>query len=132
MPAAADADLTALADRLRRDRRRDPYAGRADYVCTARELNRHCAELLAGGEAMVEPAVRKAVERITTTLMYMDDSSGILGTELRHTMHLYAQACTLAPPKPAKLAAWLVGLQLDGPGWPERVVRRTMSVSEFG
>jgi hypothetical protein len=29
-----------------------------------------------------------------------------------------ARACTVAPPKPAALAKWLVDLACDGPGWP--------------
>jgi hypothetical protein len=33
-------------------------------------------------------------------------------------MALYARACRTAPPDAVRLAAWLVSMQLDGPGWP--------------
>lgn len=55
---------------------------------------------------------------MTRALMYMDDSSGVVGADLRRTMSSYARACTAAPPKPAALAKWLVDLACDGPGWP--------------
>src|ERR1035437_4146574 len=44
-------ELTVLVDRLRRDRRRDPRAGRQEYSQTARELAGRCERLLAPGEA---------------------------------------------------------------------------------
>ncbi len=56
---------------------------------------------------------------MTSALMYMDDSSGIVGTDLRHMMSLYARACVDAPPDQAGLARWLAALSFDGPGWPE-------------
>ncbi|MBN1174669.1 MAG: hypothetical protein JXA67_21075, partial [Micromonosporaceae bacterium] len=61
----------------------------------------------------------KAVERITTAMTVMDDSSGIVGDDLYQIMGLYARACVAAPPKPKRLAGWLVKLECDGPGWPE-------------
>jgi hypothetical protein len=64
------------------------------------------------------PVLRKAVDRITSALMYMDDSSGIVGDDLHGIMGLYARACAAAPPNPTGLARWLVKLQCDGPGWP--------------
>ncbi|MFG1918260.1 DUF6880 family protein [Micromonospora sp. NPDC048898] len=38
-------------------------------------------------------------------------------------MDLYARACRAAPPRPPGLAAWLVNLVCDGPGWPDVVLR---------
>jgi hypothetical protein len=58
------------------------------------------------------------VERVTAALMYMDDSAGIVGDDLRALMALYARACREAPPDARRLATWLVSRQLDGPGWP--------------
>ncbi len=72
-----------------------------------------------GTRGAVVPALRKAVDRMTSALMYMDDSSGIVGTDLRHMMSLYARACVDAPPDQAGLARWLAALSFDGPGWPE-------------
>jgi hypothetical protein len=117
-------ELTVLVDRLRRDRRRDPYAGRRAYSQTAREVANRCATLIDAGDAAVAvPVLRKAVERMTSALMYMDSSSGVLGNDLTHLMALYARACQAAPPRPAGLAAWLVKLVYDGPGWPDVVLR---------
>jgi hypothetical protein len=116
-------ELTVLVDRLRRDRRRDPYAGRHTYSRAAREVADRCASLIDAGEAAVAvPVLRKAVDRMTTALMYMDSSSGVLGNDLAYLMDLYARACRAAPPRPAGLAAWLVKLVCDGPGWPEVVL----------
>ncbi len=114
----------ALVDRLRRDRRRDPRAGRREYSQAARELAGCCERLLAAGRAgEAVPVLRKAVDRMTAALMYMDDSSGVVGADLRAMVRLYARACVAAPPDPAKLAGWLVEVACDGPGWPEVVLR---------
>ncbi|MEU7999188.1 hypothetical protein AB0B83_28255 [Micromonospora sp. NPDC049060] len=76
------------------------------------------------GEASVAvPALGKAVDRMTSALMYMDSSSGVLGNDLAYLMEVYARACRAAPPRPAGLAAWLVKLVCDGPGWPDVVLR---------
>src|SRR2546422_1951324 len=60
---------------------------------------------------------------MTTALMYMDDSSGIVGDDLHEIMRLYARACAAAPPNPKTLAGWLVKLTFDGPGWPDMRLR---------
>jgi hypothetical protein len=117
-------ELTVLVDRLRWDRRRDPYRGRREYSQTARELSEACDQLIASGQAgRTVPVLRKAVDRITSALMYMDDSSGIVGDDLHEIMGLYARACAAASPNPKSLAAWLVKLECDGPGWPRIVLR---------
>ena len=72
----------------------------------------------AGDAASAGPLARRAVERVTAALMYMDDSAGIVGDDLRSLMAMYARACRPAPPDAGRLAAWLVSMQLDGPGWP--------------
>ncbi|WP_434739314.1 DUF6880 family protein [Micromonospora sp. SH-82] len=113
-------ELTMLVDRLRRDRRRDPYSGRSAYSRAARDVADRCERLIDAGEAAVAvPALRKAVDRMTTALMYMDSSSGVLGEDLAYLMDLYARACRAAPPRPRTLAGWLVKLVFDGPGWPD-------------
>ena len=120
MACVGDDELTALLDGLRRDRRRHPYAGRREYSDTARRLADRCATLVeAGDAATAAPVLRKAVDRMTTALMYLDDSSGIIGDDLREIMGLYARACAAAPPNPKTLAGWLVKLTFDGPGWPQ-------------
>ncbi|MFG2038918.1 hypothetical protein [Dactylosporangium sp. NPDC048998] len=117
-------DLTGLVDRLRRDRRTHPYRGRREYSQAARDLADRCAVLIdAGAAATVVPVLRKAVDRMTAALMYMDDSSGVVGDDLQQIMELYAQACIAAPQNPRRLAGWLVKLECDGPGWPRIVLR---------
>jgi hypothetical protein len=80
-----------------------------------------CGDLIRadGAAAAAVPVLRKAVDRITNAMMYLDDSSGIIGGELHGIMSLYAEACRAAPPNPKSLANWLVKLEFDGPGWPE-------------
>jgi tetratricopeptide (TPR) repeat protein len=75
------------------------------------------ADLIEAGDA-AGPLGRRAVERVTAALMYMDDSAGIVGDDLRALMAVYARACREAPPAANHLATWLVSRQLDGPGWP--------------
>ncbi|MFF5079201.1 hypothetical protein ACFY36_19255 [Actinoplanes sp. NPDC000266] len=114
-----DDALAELADRLRRDRRRHPHSGRREYSQNVRALVTACETLLAeGSAARVAPVLRKAVDRITRALTYMDDSSGIVGDDLDDVMRLYALACAEAPPSPGALAKWLVGIEYDGPGRP--------------
>ena len=118
-----DEELTAEVDRLRWDKRRHPGRGQREYATTARTVREVCDQLTATGHAdQAVPVLRKAVDRITRTLMYLDDSSGIIGVELRQIMRSYARACTVAPPAPKSLATWLVKLQCDGPGWPDIVL----------
>ncbi|MFI7081946.1 tetratricopeptide repeat protein [Micromonospora sp. NPDC049903] len=124
MRVQGDSELTVLVDRLRRDRRRDPYSGQDSYSRTAREVADRCEKLIDVGEASVAvPLLRKAVDRMTGALMYMDSSSGVLGNDLAYLMEVYARACRAAPPRLAGLAAWLVKLVCDGPGWPDVVLR---------
>jgi hypothetical protein len=90
----------------------------------ARDLTDRCSALIdAGAAATVVPLLCKAVDRMATALMYMDDSSGIVGDDLQQVMDLYARACAAAPPDPERLAGWLVKLECDGPGWPRNLVR---------
>ena len=128
-------ELTGLVDRLQWDRRRNPYAGRRNYSQAAgRRLADRCARLIEAGQAGVAvPVLRKAVNRITTALMYIDDSSGRIGGDLHEIMNLYVQACCAAPSNPKTLAAWLVKLQCDGSGWPEiRLVEFAPALGERG
>ncbi|MEU5949768.1 hypothetical protein ABZ793_30035 [Micromonospora sp. NPDC047465] len=77
-------ELTVLVDRLRWDRRRDPYRGRREYSQTARQVAEECDRLVAEGRAdLAVPVLREAVGRITRALMYLDDSSGIIGDDLQ-------------------------------------------------
>lgn len=116
--------MTPLVDQLRWDRRRHPYRGRREYSQTARELADACERLIGSGRsASAVPVLRRAVDRMTSALQYLDDSSGIVGDDLQRLMGLYARACTAAPPTPNSLAGWLVKLEFDGPGWPRILLR---------
>ena len=113
------AEVRQLIDGLRWDRRRHPYHGRPEYSQRARAVAAAIEGMIeADDAASAGPLARRAVERVTAALMYMDDSAGIVGDDLRALMDLYARACRAAPPDPRRLAAWLVSSQLDGPGWP--------------
>jgi hypothetical protein len=113
------ADVRKLIDGLRWDRRRHPYSGRRKYSQRARAVAAAVADMIDAGDAAgAGPLARRAVERVTAALMYMDDSAGIVGDDLRTLMALYARACRSAAPDARRLAGWLVSMQLDGPGWP--------------
>lgn len=108
-----------LIDGLRRDRRAHPRRGRREYSQRARQVAAACEALLATEPAAVPALTQRAIERITSSLMYMDDSNGAVGGDLHGLMRLHARACSAAPPNPKRLADWLAGLRLDGPGWPD-------------
>ncbi|WP_327064174.1 hypothetical protein OG196_32425 [Kitasatospora purpeofusca] len=112
--------LATLVDRLRWDKRRHPYHGRGEYQATAHQALETATALVEAGHAQtVVRTLRTAVDRVTRTLMYLDDSSGIVGDALQELTDLYARALELAPPaSPKTLASWLVAAQFDGPGWP--------------
>jgi hypothetical protein len=113
------AEVRSLIDGLRWDRRRHPYHGRREYSQCAWAVAGAIGDMIDTGDAAsAGPLARRAVERVTAALMYMDDSSGGVGDDLRSLMALYARACRTAPPDVKRLAAWLVSMQLDGPGWP--------------
>ncbi|MBT2480854.1 DUF6880 family protein [Streptomyces sp. ISL-94] len=118
---SAPTGLAGLVDGLRRDRRRGPYAGHGEYVHTAWAVHEAAGHLLeAGRAAEAAPQLRKAVDRITAALMYLDDSSGMAGDALRALTPLYGKALAAAPPKnPAPLANWIAKTTFDGPGWPD-------------
>ena len=122
----ADPEVTEvrrLIDGLRRNPRTHPYHGRREYSDRAREVAVTLAGMLEAGRAAdVVPLARRAVERVTDGLLHIDDSSGIIGDDLRDLTGLYARACAIAPPDAAKLAAWLVASRCDGPGWPDSAV----------
>ena len=119
----ADTEVTEvrrLIDGLRRNPRTHPYHGRREYSGRAREVAVALAGMLEAGRAAdVVPLARRAVERATDGLLHIDDSSGIIGDDLRELTGLFARACAIAPPDAAKLAAWLVASRCDGPGWPD-------------
>ena len=113
------AEVRELIDGLRRDRRRHPYSGRREYSQRAQAVAAAVADMIeAGDAASAGPLARRAVERVTAALMYMDDSAGIVGDDLRALMAVYGRACRSTAPDARRLATWLVSMQLDGPGWP--------------
>jgi hypothetical protein len=122
----ADAQLMEvrrLIDGLRRNPRSHPYHGRREYSDRAREVSVVLAGMIEAGRAAdAVPLARRAVERVTSSLLHIDDSSGVIGADLRDLTSLYATACAGAPPDAAKLAAWLVASRCDGPGWPDFTV----------
>jgi hypothetical protein len=129
------ATLSGPVDGLRRDKRRGPYDGHREYVHTAWAVHEEAGRLLdAGQAALVAPELRKAVERITTALMYLDDSAGMAGDVLRELTGMYARALTAAPPKnPKTLASWIAKTVFDGPGWPDiRLADFAAALGEVG
>lgn len=112
-----------LIDGLRRDRRTHPYHGRREYSQRVREVAAVCEGLIDTEPAAVPALARRAVDLVTTALMYLDDSSGIIGDDLHALMAVHVRACVVAPPNSQRLAVWLAKLRLDGPGWPDFELR---------
>lgn len=75
-----------------------------------------------GAAEIARPALLKAVTRLRKLLGQVDDSAGVIGDQCQRAAELYAQACRLGRPDPAKLATWLVKFRADSPGWPEVVL----------
>lgn len=112
--------IRRLIDGLRWDRRQHPYAARREYATRVADVASRIRALIGDGRARdAVPLARRAVDLVTSALMYLDDSSGVISVHLSELMDLYAGACTLAPPDAKRLAAWLFGVRVDGPGWPD-------------
>jgi hypothetical protein len=99
-----------LVDRLRWDRRRHPHHGHREYSQAARGVAAVAEKTLTVGDQVqvqaLVPVLRKAVDRVTRALAYLDDSSGVIGQNLRDLVSLYARACCAAPPSPAWRPGW--------------------------
>jgi uncharacterized Zn finger protein len=96
------------------------YAGRAkDVVDTVRAL------VDAGHAAEARPLARHAVELLVEALGAVDDAAGAVSGVARRAVKLYARACAVARPNPAKLATWLFQLRLGWPTWP------TIDIGDF-
>jgi hypothetical protein len=94
-------------------------AGSLEYARIAEEFLDTVEKLVAGGHAAeARPLARRAVERISESLLLIDDSPGSVGAACQRALTLYARACVLARPNAIKLAGWLFQLQLNSPGLP--------------
>jgi hypothetical protein len=102
------------------------HAGSVEYASIADDVLDVVEQLISSGHAAEARALaRRAVERITESLLLIDDTSGVVGAACQRALTLYARGCTAARPNSAKLAGWLFRLQLHSPGWP------TVKLSDF-
>ena len=85
MADAGVAEVRRLIDGLRRDRQHPhPHRGRGVYSDRARKVAGAVTDMIeSGGAADAVPLARRAVERVTAAMLQMDDSSGIIGGDLR-------------------------------------------------
>ncbi|MGH3842775.1 MAG: DUF6880 family protein [Pseudonocardiaceae bacterium] len=104
MASVAVERVRRLVDGLRCDRRRDPYHGRREYSQLAKEVVAGCEVLIETEPACVPALAQRAVDLVTTALMYVDDSSGIVGDDLHALMAVHARACALGEKGRAELA----------------------------
>jgi hypothetical protein len=96
------------------------YAGRARHVLdTVRDL------VDAGHAAEARPLARHAVELLTEAMGAVDDPAETIAGVARRAVKLYARACAVARPNPAKLASWLFQSRLTWPTWP------TIDIGDF-
>jgi hypothetical protein len=70
----------------------------------------------AGSRADLAPLARRSVDKLIATL---DAPTGAAAAELDRAVALYARACVAHPPDPERLAEWILGVEFDGPPWPE-------------
>jgi hypothetical protein len=103
------AEVRRLIDGLRRDRRQHPYRGRGEYSDRARDVAGAIADMIeSGGAADAVPLAWRAVDRVTAAMLHVDDSSGILGGDLRMLTALYA-ACLPGRSARSQAAGGLAG-----------------------
>ncbi|MFV8381142.1 SWIM zinc finger family protein [Corynebacterium hindlerae] len=97
-------------------------SGTWDYRKTM-DLAMHWSEALDVVEAYldehrgvaVRPQIERAIKRLNTILQQSDDSSGMLGDQLRRSYDMHVRACADGVDKPQKLADWLAKETLEAP-----------------
>ena len=98
----------------------------ADYATRAKDVVDTVRDLVdAGHAAEARPLARHAVELLVEAMGAVDDSAGAVAGVCRRAVKLYARACAVARPNPAKLASWLFQLRLGWPTWP------TLDIGDF-
>ena len=66
------------------------------------------------GSAALIPTTEKALDIVVKVILRADDSNGEIQGLVGSLLQLHAELCTAAPPRPAVLAAWLIGFRFDG------------------
>ncbi|MGB3444941.1 MAG: DUF6880 family protein [Actinophytocola sp.] len=98
----------------------------ASYVTRAKDVLDTVRDLVdAGHAAEARPLARHAVELLVDAMGAVDDSAGDVAGVCRRAVKLYARACAVARPNPAKLASWLFQLRRGWPTWP------TIDIGDF-
>ena len=98
----------------------------AEYADRARHALDTVRDLVdAGHAAEARPLARHAVELLTAAMGAVDDPAETIAGVARRAVKLYARACAVARPNPAKLASWLFQLRRTWPTWP------TIDVGDF-
>jgi hypothetical protein len=101
-------------------------AGSLEYARIADDFLDTVEKLIGDGHAAeARPLARRAVERISESLLLVDDAPGTVAAACQRALGLYARACAVARPNGVKLAGWLFQLQLNSPGWP------VVNISDF-
>ncbi|UMP02652.1 hypothetical protein [Amycolatopsis sp. EV170708-02-1] len=94
-------------------------AGNVEYAAKVGSVLDTLQRLLdAGSRADLAPLARRTVDDISEMLEQIDDTSGEVADRLDRAVELYARACVARPPDPESLAAWILEVEFDGPGWP--------------
>ncbi|MFD5243386.1 hypothetical protein ACFWIW_02525 [Amycolatopsis sp. NPDC058340] len=94
-------------------------AGNVEYAAKVGSVLDTLQRLLdAGSRADLAPLARRTVDDISEMLEQIDDTSGEVADRLDRAVELYARACVAHPPDPESLAAWILEVEFDGPGWP--------------
>ncbi|MFJ8914492.1 hypothetical protein [Amycolatopsis sp. NPDC102389] len=94
-------------------------AGNVEYAAKVGSVLDTLQRLLdAGSRADLAPLARRTVDDISEMLEQIDDTSGEVADRLDRAVELYARACVARPPDPESLAAWVLEVEFDGPGWP--------------
>ncbi len=114
------AELRPIVAALRRDGCLDDVE-LASYVRMADEAL-HTLDMLASDHpAPLRPLYQQALQHLTETNVDDDlpgDPPAMIRKVATRAVEGFVATCRAAPPDPAELARWLIGFQVNGPGWP--------------
>lgn len=129
-PTRAGEHLMLVARNVTRLTKFTSGAATASYAGCINRLYEELLETLTEDTANeVAPVALYLATRLRKQLeSRIDDSSGVIGTICQSCIDLYARACALGNPDPAKVGRWLAKFRLESPGWPDVTLEQFLPV----
>jgi len=100
----------------------------ASYLDTAEAVIDTLAALVDDHAAAVQPLLRDTIRHLGDAAAIGVDDGGEIGEVAVLAWETYVNACVVAPPDQAELAAWMLDLQLNGPDQPEITVQEVLEL----